>query len=206
MATLDAWEEYSADTTCVPKEFSSQVIAAVQQLREQIRAHASSKVDSAKRALMDTLPHLQEMAGGSPNISWKATLTAQSPWDDVMKEATYHLFANGRTPSIKDRLTPLYAATLRAHEGYKSAIKWAESIDRDTAFSVDTALEERCSKALATSLVTDTEAYFVEQLSSGRNDKIATRLRTRIASMLKKNVDPSDIQEAVWKRVQQLVG
>ena len=47
--------------------------------------------------------------------------------------------------------------------------------------------------------------FFVEQLSTARGDKLAGKLKNRIAAMAKKDIDPGKIQETIWARVQQIV-
>ena len=58
---------------------------------------------------------------------------------------------------------------------------------------------------MAAALVTSTEAFFVEQLSTARGDKLAGKLKDRIAAMAKKEIDPGKIQETIWAKVQQVV-
>ena len=70
--------------------------------------------------------------------------------------------------------------------------------------SLDEDLARRCDAGLAAALVTSTEALFVEQLSTARGGKLAGKLKSRIAAMAKKEVDPGKIQESIWAKVPQI--
>lgn len=206
MVVLQSWDKSPAEVRCVPDAFVSEVDVAVERLREDLREHGRSTVDQAEVSLKELLPKLEEMAHGKRNGSWKETLTEESPWDDVLREATYHLLSGGEEGPIKDRLTPLYTETQKAYQQYTSAIDRCSSIDTQAACSIDEGLAQRCGDAMATALLTTTEAYMVEQLTSSPGVKLAGKLRARIASMVKKEIDPSKIQEAIWAKVQQVVG
>ena len=43
-------------------------------------------------------------------------------------------------------------------------------------------------------------------MSTARGGKLVGKLKSRIAAIAKKDVDPGKIQEAVWAKVQQIVG
>ena len=67
----------------------------------------------------------------------------------------------------------------------------------DSVVSLDEDLARRCDAGLA---VASTEEFVVEQLSTARGDKLAGKLRSRIAAMAKKDVDPGKIQESIWAK------
>ena len=54
-------------------------------------------------------------------------MTEASPWDDVLREATYHLLGGEQGP-IADTLTPLYAEAQQAYQQYKAAVSRGASI------------------------------------------------------------------------------
>ena len=158
MEVLHFWERSTANTTCVPETFPTEVDVAAQQLQQQLREHASSTVAKVKLALEEALPKLEEVVFGKRGGSWKDKLTEASPWEDVLREAACHLLGGEQGP-IADRLTPIYTEAQQAYQPYKAAVSRGTSISGDSVVSLDEGLARRCDAGLAAALVTDTGAF-----------------------------------------------
>ena len=128
---------------------------------------------------------------------WKAKLDDTSTWEDVAREASYHLFPQGQLNIMKiidakfEQVRHDYAAWERAHNESGRTVP-------DGA-----ALKERCEETCRVARVTHTEAYFIEILSSVPKEKLKAKIRHRITSMAQseKQVNSDDVFPVVWQRV-----
>ena len=90
---------------------------------------------------------------------WKAKLNETSTWEDVAREAGYHLFPVGRTSIMRtidakfDQVCKDYAAWEHAHN------------ESGRTVSESAALKVRYGETCRVARVTHTEAYFIENLS-----------------------------------------
>ncbi len=107
---------------------------------------------------------------------------------------------------MKDRVRATHTELAGTMEAYEEALRQAEACAMGKAFHADAALQARAQAALTLGLETTAEAYFVEVLTTERKDKIAHKLRGRVAGMAKKGLDPGNLLPAIWARVQENLG
>ena len=204
---LTAWEAEAASVECVPPSLGEKAAENAVALRAALQTHAQTIVDAARVALEAALPKYEFVAQGRRQCkaSWKDGLTSDSTWDQIVAEVNKYLL-HSEDGHIKDRLKGPHDEVTQAQTAYAQAVQRAAALSPDDGFSVDAALEQRAQTVKEAGLVTTAEAYFVEVLITERIDKIPNKLRTRITSMVKKNVDPMNVFPAIWAKVQDYVG
>lgn len=153
------------------------------------------------------MPKYELIAKGrrQSKASWKEGLTSESTWDQIVSEVNKYLL-HSEDGHIKDRLKGPHDEVSNAQTAYAEAVQRASGMSPDEGFSVDATLAKRAETVKEQGLVTIAEAYFVEVLITERLDKIPNKLRSRITSMVKKNVDPMNVFPAIWAKVQDYVG
>ncbi len=200
---LTAWEAQPTAVPCVPEALGQEAAAAAEKLHGALKDFATATVDKARLALEAALPVHEKFAGGrlEAGSTWKDKLTAESSWDQVVSAANRHLF-HSEHGHVKDRLKASHTELAGAMEAYEEAVRRAQASAPGEGFSMDASLQGRTRAAMNLGLETTAEAYFVEVLTTERKDKIAQKLRGRIASMAKKGMDPGNVLPAIWGRVQ----
>ena len=204
---LTAWEAESASVECVPPRLGPKAADNALAFRAALKTHAQTIVDAAKQALEAAVPKYELIAQGRRQCkaSWKEGLTSDSTWDQIVSEVNKYLL-HSEDGHIKDRLQGPHDEVSRAQAAYAEAVQRATGLSPEEGFSVDAALAQRAETVKEQGLVTTAEAYFVEVLITERLDKIPNKLRSRITSMVKKNVDPMNVFPAIWAKVQDYVG
>ncbi len=204
---LTAWEAQPTGVPCVPEALGTAAAHAGETLRAALVAFAQGTVDKARRALEEALPRHEKIAGGRQEAgsTWKRELTAESSWDQVVSAANRHLF-HSEEGHVKDRLKATHAELAGAMEAYEEALRQAQACAIGEGFRIDAALQSRTHAALSLGLETTAEAYFAEVLTTERKDKIAHKLRGRVAGMAKKGLDPGNLLPAIWARAQENLG
>ena len=160
-----------------------------------------------RKQLEEALPKYALIAKGrrQATASWKEGLTSESTWGHIVSQVNKYLL-HSEDGHIKDRLKEPHDEVANAMTAYDEAVKRASGMSPDEGFTVDAAIKKRAEDVKEQGLVSTAEAYFVEVLTTERIDKIPNKLRTRIASMVKKNVDPVNVFPTIWAKVQDYVG
>ena len=199
---LEKWGEHLATTECVPPTLGEEGNLAAGQVRVEIGAFATRSVESARQSLGEALPRLEAVAGGMPETSgsWKAKLSDTTEWSEVVAAANLYLLSG---ENVKDRVKNPHKGVVSALESYKEAVAQASVIDTTFKGELDAGVTDRCCKAMELCLVTTAEAYFVEVLTIENKRKIPEKLRARIASMTKKEIDSELLLRQIWDKVQQ---
>ena len=176
---------------------ASELVAHAEGVDKVLTEHHDDRIRLQGEKLTGSLNMLQTEAMGLQGTSWKAKLNETSTWEDVAREAGYHLFPVGQTNIMKtidakfDQVCKDYAAWEHAH--HESGRTVSENADLKVRY------EETCRVAR----VTHTEAYFIEILSSVPKEKLKPKIRHRIASMAQpeKQVNSDDVFPVLWQRV-----
>ena len=156
-------------------------------------------VQVATQALADVC---QGKAGGG---TWKGALTSASTWEDIEREAQYHLVDSdgaGLHAKLDDLFKKMTAAqgkydetqaelaTLRVNGGGARA-------DADIKANV---LTEQAKQVTSNAHVTHTESYFFEVLKAPAADRSRLVLR-RMEQMAENEISSDDILPALWRKI-----
>jgi len=192
--TLKLWDGVAASHT-ITQEKTKAFQTSVDSLRTAFHSQHEEAALQAAADLTAALDDVEKNVKGLNGESWKAKLTGESTWEDVQREAAYHLFPIGK-PSIIKVLDDKYVAAEQARERWEIARK-----PLGTPMPQD--METRLKRVLNSARVTSADAYFIETLSSTPQGKIKTKGRRRIASMGQpaKQVDVDDLFPLLWQEV-----
>ena len=168
-------------------------------VREKTLKLSRSKNDALEHAVAA----LEAMAGGKADGgSWKEKLTNESPWEDIEREATYHMVHKDGT-RLHNSLDVLYTDMKTKRDAYVQVFKdLADSrvTSRSEEESTPRALLDRIAAADSKASVTHTESTFFEILSSTGSDR-TRKIQARIESMSKKQITSEDMLEGMWRKV-----
>ena len=115
-------------------------------------------------------------------------MAADCSWEDIEREAAYHL-----TKEQNTQLDKHFAQAQKALEALLDVVAVAMVKPPD---GIKEALEEAMTQAR----VTGTERFLMEVLCSGRSDKKANKIQNRVASMAKHNVPEDHIHPMIWEK------
>ncbi len=167
----------------------AEAATAAAELQQQIAERAAAACAQEAEKCRTAIAALAARAGGSQGgASWKAALGEQSSWEDVLREATYHL---GST--ITSVLDPLFTAAQDAMVKYRKVAK-------DVGLPGDAALEKAWADAVLQARVTGTEAFFVDVLGTCHKEQAQKKVQQRIVGMSKHQVPTSLLQPLLWER------
>ena len=165
------------------------LIEAVTGLHEWQRAAYEQQVETAAKVASDAAEALKLLAGGTKDgASWKANLTGECTWEDIEREAAYHL-----TKEHSAQLDKRFAEAQKALQALLdvSAVAMTEP-PQDIMEALDEALTE--------ARVTGTERFFMEVFASGRADRRTSKVQTKVASMAKHKVPEDHIHPMIWEK------
>ena len=69
----------------------------VEEARQELTLKEQGELATMIEEATGHLAALASKAGGKPGGSWKSALNDDSSWEDVQREAQYHLFKHGQT-------------------------------------------------------------------------------------------------------------
>ncbi len=207
--------EKLSETDPIPRALGKAAAEHVARLRTWLALTCKATLHSCQGALEGALSSFREASGGRLDGGhWKAALTESSKWDDVLREATYHLLTpNTSGKAYSERVaalsTELAAGITTLQEALSAS---AACAGVGAAVAGLTALEEECKALVASSEtaimsahVVDTEGFFCQVLSIARTDEATGKLRHRIAQMAKKAMKCSAIHPLIWAKVMSTV-
>ena len=162
---------------------------AVIGLQEWQRAAYEQQVETAAKVASEAAEALKLLAGGTKDgASWKANLIGERTWEDIEREAAYHL-----TKEHSAQLDKRFAEAQKALQALLdvSAVAMTEP-PQDIMEALEGALTE--------ARVTGTERFFMEVFASGRADKRTSKVQTKVASMAKHKVPEDHIHPMIWEK------
>ena len=176
----------------------------VEEARQELTLKEQRELASLMEEATGHLAALASKAGGKPDGSWKAELSDDSSWEDVQREAQYHLFKHGQTskedtsPDIEKQFERLTKAMelVTAKERRIAALSLQPAPERPAGFSKS--FQETVHIAKATLL----EIKFLKAMSEVPSLR-SKKVKERVTSMSRHSLTPDDIQSALWKKVTQ---
>jgi len=167
----------------------SPLIHAVSAIQAWQRSAFEQQVEAAATAASTATEALKLFASGTKDgASWKANLRADCSWEDIEREATYHL--------TKEHSTQLDKHFAQAQKSLAALLDVAAVAMVEPPEEIKEALEV----ALTQARVIGTERFFMEVLTSGRSDKRASKIQNRVASMAKHKVPEDHIHPMIWEK------
>lgn len=164
--------------------------AAVRQWLEFARERLQSEAMAAATAAVEALE--ARAMGGQNGLSWRQALSAEASWDEVEREAAYHLFPPNQ-PSTQEELERLHGAAQKTLEDlFAAAAQLGDAPDKDFV--------ARVHNAILRARVTCTESYFVKAVTEETLDRRGSRVRHRIMSMAKYGIEEELLHPTVWER------
>ena len=150
------------------------LIEAVTGLHEWQRAAYEQQVETAAKVASDAAATLKLLAGGTKDGgSWKANLISECTWEDIEREAAYHL--------TKEHTTQLEGRFAEAQKALQALLDVSAVAMTEPPQDIMEALEGSLTEAR----VTGTERFFIEVFTSCRADKRTSKVQSRVASMAK---------------------
>ncbi len=189
----------------VLESFRDHLQTRVKEARREITAQEKSEWDSIMADAQSYLTELADKAGGAPGTpggSWKAALSEDSSWEDVQREAKYHLFKHD--PTSKEDVAKDIENT---HNNLTKALELLEAKDeRIKGWSLEAApaRPEGFSKKIkdTTHLAKATlmEIKFLKAMSEAPGVR-SKKIKERVTSMSRHHLAPEHMQPALWTKV-----
>ena len=179
---------------------SSAVQEAVEEAKAEILKRRSAFVEELAVIAQQAVEELVAIAGGvhSPaGASWKGKLTEASTFDEMYKEAEYHLMKDGK----EDMLDKAYLAVETA---WARMTEEKERVATVTGCSLNIPaanLKEKKDKMMAQALVTGMELRLIKAFGAPV-DKRVKKVKALVSSMGKRQIDPDDLDARVWAQAQ----
>ncbi len=166
------------------------------------------KLKKQEKVLQEAVDSLSDVAGGrSSKLSWKGSLTPSVSWDEVAREAAYHLVDKCGV-TMHEHLDVLFKAVEGARAKY--TLMLSDLVSSQVARrpdSLNCAMPEPLAAQLAAASmqarITHTESFFFMVLNQSSPDR-ARKIQKRIESMSTHGITSEDIQPAMWHKALQL--
>ncbi len=168
---LQKWEKLS-EMDRIPRALGKAALEYVAKLRTWLARKCEATSQSCKGALEGALPGFQEASGGRRGGGhWQAALTESSKWDDVLREASYHLLTpDASLVAFSERLAALSTESAASVTALQEALSTSAACAAVGAATAGvTTLEEECKAlvasakaAIMSARVVDTEAFFCQ--------------------------------------------
>lgn len=188
-ASVEQHEDLQGFAACAPS-----IQGAPATLAKQNAATCAGAVAEAKRAYEAALEAMEARAGGGDERkSWKANLSATSTWEEILHEAQYMLL---KPPGMEAALGALKSTLTAAFAQYQRAASAAGQ-------PLPCEDKERMSQAVGAAEATACEAFFIHTFATMPPGRRRTSLiRSRVAAMGAHAVNPDEILEPIFERVQ----
>ena len=154
------------------------------------REHLQSEAVVAATAAVEALE--ARAKGGQNGLSWRQALSDEASWDEIEREAAYHLFPPSQS-SAQEELEQLHGAANKALEDLCAvAAQLGDAPDKD--------LVARIKNAVLQARVTCTEIFFIKAITQETLDRRGSKVRHRMMSMAKYGIEEDLLHPAVWAR------
>ena len=204
---VDALCEFQrhAQSTAVIEVTASVITPAVTAVREEIvkkRVEALDElVDIAKQKLADFAEFKGGMEGGA---SWKKGLRPSSTYDEVLRDAQYHLFKGAETgTSVTTILDKRYLELKNAWADMEAAASELRQMGGSEVNVPDDTLAKEKAKAVTEGFATSMEVRMLEAFALG-GDKRQAKVKGCIASMGRHGISPDDLHPRIYEKALEL--
>jgi hypothetical protein len=186
---------------------------AVEKAQKAVATSVEKQCQPKREALDAALGRLSQAVGaagepspgGSSRCRWKDKLSEASPWEEVEREASYHLLPGGQhlhtilDKDFDDVIRTRDALQRAANDLTAAMITPGESSKvASTLFPAD--LSEKVAGVIHEAEVLHTESFFFSLLASSGPDR-ARKIQKRIESMSARGISSERIQPALWRKV-----
>ena len=176
----------------------------IQEARQELTLKEHSELARIMAEAQGHLTALTSKAGGKPDGSWKAELREDSAWEDVQREAQYHLFKHDET-SKQDLSRDIEAAhgkLTHAMELVAAKEKRIANLSCEAAPTRPQGFNKNMQEITQLAKSTLLEIKFFKAMSEAPSLR-AKKIKERVTSMSRHGLSPDDIQPALWKKVTQ---
>ena len=193
--------ERCADEAEVIASVRDSITSSVKHAREALAEQERTAWNSHLGAARQCLSVLQKCAGGKDGGSWKEGLTADSRWQDVEREAQYHLFQGKK------------AMEMIIHAAHQDLTKVLDSMQAQSvrvealtgrALELDANFQEAQAASVKMAKITQMEIKFLKALEKSPKQRQEI-VKERVASMGRHGLSPDDIQPLLWHKVKEAV-
>ena len=178
--------------------------ARVQEAREEIVSKEKGEWDRIVADAQGHLAALASKAGGKLEGSWKAELSEESSWEDVLREGQYHLFRHDQTSEedMSHDIERTNGKLTKAMELLAAREKRITGLSSEAAPIRPEGFNKQIKDATQLAKATLFEIKFLKAMSEVPSLR-SKKIKERVTSMSRHGLSPDDIQPALWKKVTQ---
>ena len=187
------------------ESFRDFIDSKVQQARQELTLKEKSELAMAMAEAESHLTALVGKAGGKTDGSWKIELHDDSSWEEVQREAQYHLFKHDPTSKedvsldieqTHDKLAKAMEPMVKKEKRIAGLLSSEAVPQRPEGFG------KKFKDVTQLAKVTLLEIKFLKALSEAPSLR-SKKLKERISSMSRHGLSLDDIQPTLWKKITQ---
>ena len=177
--------------------------SAVKQVETYVTKRIENKISAIETLLNGAIDNLEKLSKGRHNKSWKENLSEESTYEEVEREAMYHLVDEAGQhfhKAIDQAMTQLQTA-LDSWTAAMTDLANSQVSSPTIEAKLPADMQEKKDQAIAAAQITHTESFFFDLLTNSSSPDRARKVQHRMESMSSLGITSDAIQTQIWRKI-----